>query len=188
MATVSANKLELLQIADAVAREKAIDRKIVLGAMEDAIAKAARSRYGSETEVRAEIEKELKAAPETWGEGAKHLDMAELRHIMMSQSFRVLVSGMALLGVAFNLVFAYRCWRLVRRPSGGFRLFLVLMVGFALYVYLLPRVVVATWALGSTVAAAWGVGNMGLAPLLFTRYWLWGTIFVVAGTRASRNP
>ena len=56
MATVSANKLELLQIADAVAREKAIDRKIVLGAMEEAIAKAARSRYGSETEVRAEID------------------------------------------------------------------------------------------------------------------------------------
>jgi transcription termination/antitermination protein NusA len=56
MATVSANKLELLQIAEAVAREKAIDRKIVLGAMEDAIAKAARSRYGSETEVRAEID------------------------------------------------------------------------------------------------------------------------------------
>ena len=56
MATVSANKLELLQIAEAVAREKSIDRKIVLGAMEDAIAKAARSRYGSETEVRAEID------------------------------------------------------------------------------------------------------------------------------------
>src|SRR6204780_4372590 len=56
MATVSANKLELLQIADAAAREKGIDRKIVLGAMEDAIAKAARSRYGSETEVRAEID------------------------------------------------------------------------------------------------------------------------------------
>ncbi len=56
MATVSANKLELLQIAEAVAREKAIDRKIVLGAMEDAIAKAAKSRYGSETEVRAEID------------------------------------------------------------------------------------------------------------------------------------
>ena len=55
MATVSANKLELLQIAEAVAREKAIDRKIVLGAMEDAIAKAARSRYGSETDVHAEI-------------------------------------------------------------------------------------------------------------------------------------
>jgi N utilization substance protein A len=56
MATVSANKLELLQIAEAVAREKGIDRRIVLGAMEDAIAKAARSRYGSETEVRAEID------------------------------------------------------------------------------------------------------------------------------------
>src|SRR5688500_3842623 len=52
---VSANRLELLQIADAVAREKVIDRQIVLAAMEDAIAKAARARYGAETEVRAEI-------------------------------------------------------------------------------------------------------------------------------------
>ena len=52
---VSANRLELLQIADAVAREKAIDRMIVVTAMEDAIQKAARSRYGQETDVRAEI-------------------------------------------------------------------------------------------------------------------------------------
>jgi N utilization substance protein A len=52
---VSANRLELLQIADAVAREKSIDRQIVLSSMEDAIQKAARSRYGQETEVRAEI-------------------------------------------------------------------------------------------------------------------------------------
>src|SRR5215510_13834828 len=52
---VSANRLELLQIADAVAREKAIAPGIVIAAMEDAIQKAARSRYGSETEVRAEI-------------------------------------------------------------------------------------------------------------------------------------
>jgi N utilization substance protein A len=52
---VSANRLELLQIADAVAREKAIDRMIVVAAMEDAIQKAARSRYGSETDIRAEI-------------------------------------------------------------------------------------------------------------------------------------
>lgn len=52
---VSANRLELLQIADAVAREKVIDRQIVIAAMEDAIQKAARSRYGSETDVRAEI-------------------------------------------------------------------------------------------------------------------------------------
>ncbi len=52
---VSANRLELLQIADAVAREKVIDREIVLAAMADAIQKAARSRYGSESNIRAEI-------------------------------------------------------------------------------------------------------------------------------------
>jgi N utilization substance protein A len=56
MAVVSANRLELLQIADAVAREKVIDRGIVIEAMEEAIAKAARSRYGAETDVHAEID------------------------------------------------------------------------------------------------------------------------------------
>lgn len=52
---VSANRLELLQIADAVAREKSIDREIVIEAMADAIQKAARSRYGSESNIRADI-------------------------------------------------------------------------------------------------------------------------------------
>ncbi len=53
---VSANRLELLQIADAVAREKSIDKAIVIEALEDAIQKAARSRYGAENEIRAEID------------------------------------------------------------------------------------------------------------------------------------
>jgi N utilization substance protein A len=52
---VSANRLELLQIADAVAREKSIDREIVLAAMADAIQKAARSRYGTESNIKADI-------------------------------------------------------------------------------------------------------------------------------------
>ncbi len=56
MAGISANRLELLQIADAVAREKSIDRKIVLQSMEDAIQKAAKSRYGSENDIRCTID------------------------------------------------------------------------------------------------------------------------------------
>ena len=57
MATaVSANRLELLQIADAVAREKSIDKSLVIAAMEDAIQRAARSRYGAENDIRAEID------------------------------------------------------------------------------------------------------------------------------------
>ncbi|MGB3503259.1 MAG: transcription termination factor NusA [Mesorhizobium sp.] len=52
---VSANRLELLQIADAVAREKSIDKRIVIEAMADAIQKAARQRYGLETNIRADI-------------------------------------------------------------------------------------------------------------------------------------
>jgi N utilization substance protein A len=67
---VSANRLELLQIADAVARVKSIDRRIVIGAMEDAIAKAARSRYGAETDVHAEID-------------AKNGELRLLRHMLV---------------------------------------------------------------------------------------------------------
>ncbi len=55
---VSANRLELLQIADAVARDKSIDKSIVISAMEDAIQKAAKTRYGSENEIKAEIDPE----------------------------------------------------------------------------------------------------------------------------------
>ncbi len=55
-AGVSANRLELLQIADAVAREKTIDKKIVIEAMEEAIQKAAKARYGSENDIRCEID------------------------------------------------------------------------------------------------------------------------------------
>ena len=53
----SMNRIELLQVADAVAREKSIDRDIVLMAMEDAIQKAARSRYGAENDIVAEIDR-----------------------------------------------------------------------------------------------------------------------------------
>lgn len=53
---VSANRLELLQIADAVARDKSIDKSIVISAMEEAIQKAAKTRYGSENEIKAEID------------------------------------------------------------------------------------------------------------------------------------
>ena len=53
---ISANKAELLAIADAVAREKLIDRAIVIEAMEDAIQRAARARYGNENDIRAKID------------------------------------------------------------------------------------------------------------------------------------
>src|ERR671920_571659 len=55
-AAVSANKAELIAIADAVAREKLIDRMIVIEAMEDAIQRAARARYGAENDIRAKLD------------------------------------------------------------------------------------------------------------------------------------
>ncbi len=51
------NKIELLQIADAVAREKLIEPELVIEAMEESLAKAARSKYGTEYDIRAKIDK-----------------------------------------------------------------------------------------------------------------------------------
>ena len=54
---VSANRLELLQIAEAVASEKSIEKDVVIVAMEEAIQRAALSRYGKENNIRAEIDR-----------------------------------------------------------------------------------------------------------------------------------
>ena len=53
---VSANRLEILQIAKAVAEEKSIDQRIVIEAMQEAIEKAAKAKYGQEHDIRAKID------------------------------------------------------------------------------------------------------------------------------------
>jgi len=55
---VSANKIEILRIAETVAQEKMIEKEIVLSALEEAIVKAAKNNYGEENEVVAEINHE----------------------------------------------------------------------------------------------------------------------------------
>ncbi|WP_281857267.1 transcription termination factor NusA [Litoreibacter halocynthiae] len=57
MAITSANQLELLQTAEAVAREKMIDPELVVEAMEESLARAAKSRYGAELDIRVSIDR-----------------------------------------------------------------------------------------------------------------------------------
>src|SRR5882724_1363481 len=78
-------RVEMLQVADAVAREKGIDREEVLEAMEQAIQKAGRSKYGAEHDIRAEIErtngdiklKRFREVVETVENEATHMTLAE---------------------------------------------------------------------------------------------------------------
>ncbi len=57
MAITSANQLELLQTAEAVAREKMIEPELVIEAMEESLARAAKSRYGMEMDIRVSIDR-----------------------------------------------------------------------------------------------------------------------------------
>ncbi len=59
MAITSANQLELLQIAEAVAREKGIEVDLVIEAMEESLARAAKSRYGAEMDIRVSIDRKM---------------------------------------------------------------------------------------------------------------------------------
>ena len=79
-AAVSANRAELIAIADAVAREKLIDKAIVIEAMEDAIQRAARARYGAENDIRAKLvltDKLINATAPLSTEGAEIIQTQE---------------------------------------------------------------------------------------------------------------
>ncbi len=57
MDTSSIPGIELIQIADVVARDKSIDREVVINAMEEAIQKAGKSKYGLDNDIRATIDR-----------------------------------------------------------------------------------------------------------------------------------
>jgi N utilization substance protein A len=81
--------MELLQVADAVAREKNIEREIVISAMEEAIQKAGRSKYGHDHDIRAHIDrgsgvielKRYREVVEALVDEAKQLTLAEAKRI-----------------------------------------------------------------------------------------------------------
>ncbi|MFN3912913.1 transcription termination factor NusA [Hyphomonas sp.] len=88
---VSANRLEILQIAKAVAEEKSIDQRIVIEAMQEAIEKAAKAKYGQEHDIRAKIDPatgeqtlwrvQTVVAEENFEDEAKQLRLAEAKKI-----------------------------------------------------------------------------------------------------------
>ena len=53
-----ADRLELLRIAEAVALEKSIDKELIIDSMENGIAKAAKSKFGSENEIKVLINRD----------------------------------------------------------------------------------------------------------------------------------
>ncbi|GFE64535.1 transcription termination factor NusA [Litoreibacter roseus] len=77
MAITSANQLELLQTAEAVAREKMIDPELVVEAMEESLARAAKSRYGAELDIRVSIDRKTGKATFTRVRTVVEDDMVE---------------------------------------------------------------------------------------------------------------
>ena len=53
-----ADKLELLRIAEAVALEKSIDKELIINSMETGIAKAAKSKFGQDNEIKVLINRD----------------------------------------------------------------------------------------------------------------------------------
>jgi transcription termination/antitermination protein NusA len=84
MAITSANQLELLQTAEAVAREKMIDPDLVIQAMEDSLARAAKSRYGAEMDIRVKIDRKTGRASFTRVRTVTEEDLIENHHAQVT--------------------------------------------------------------------------------------------------------
>ncbi len=84
MAITSANQLELLQTAEAVAREKMIDPELVIQAMEDSLARAAKSRYGAEMDIRVRIDRKTGRASFTRVRTVVEDDLVENHHAQVT--------------------------------------------------------------------------------------------------------
>lgn len=84
MAITSANQLELLQTAEAVAREKMIDPELVIQAMEDSLARAAKSRYGAEMDIRVAIDRKTGRASFTRVRTVVEDDLVENHHAQLT--------------------------------------------------------------------------------------------------------
>jgi transcription termination/antitermination protein NusA len=84
MAITSANQLELLQTAEAVAREKMIDPELVIQAMEDSLARAAKSRYGAEMDIRVKIDRKTGRASFTRVRTVVEDDAVENHHAQVT--------------------------------------------------------------------------------------------------------
>ncbi|MBI1417180.1 MAG: transcription termination/antitermination protein NusA [Limimaricola sp.] len=84
MAITSANQLELLQTAEAVAREKMIDPGLVVEAMEESLARAAKSRYGAEMDIRVKIDRKTGKATFTRVRSVVDEDVLENYHAEMT--------------------------------------------------------------------------------------------------------
>jgi N utilization substance protein A len=84
MAITSANQLELLQTAEAVAREKMIDADLVIAAMEDSLARAAKSRYGADMDIRVAIDRKTGRATFTRVRTVVEDDAVENHHAQIT--------------------------------------------------------------------------------------------------------
>ncbi len=84
MAITSANQLELLQTAEAVAREKMIEPELVIQAMEDSLARAAKSRYGADMDIRVKIDRKTGRATFTRVRTVVEDDQVENHHAQMT--------------------------------------------------------------------------------------------------------
>ncbi|MFM1861981.1 MAG: NusA antitermination factor [Pseudomonadota bacterium] len=91
MAITSANQLELLQTAEAVAREKMIDPDLVVQAMEDSLARAAKSRYGNDLDIRVTIDRKTGRATFTRVRTVVEDDALENHHaqLTLAQAIRI---------------------------------------------------------------------------------------------------
>ena len=113
--------------------------------------------------------------------GAEPIDAARVREIFASSSFWRFFYSFLTVGFAFNVTLAIAGCALWRGGPIATIPFFALMALLALHWYVVPKWLPWDPTSGLAFGAAWGVGNVGIAPVAFTFFWLWGSGLVILG-------
>jgi hypothetical protein len=112
-------------------------------------------------------------------------DAAAMRKDMASPAFRRSYAGFVAFGILVNVCLLYvgrLLWKAQPRGAAWLAGVSAALVGYWCVFRLVPE---TGW--GLSVAAATGIGNMGLAPLIFTWFWLWGPALAVVAMAMDRR-
>jgi|GEM_PF-5140720 len=104
-----------------------------------------------------------------------------LSDINESEDFKIFFWGMTSLGLITNILLFYFGFHLLKAKYKFAFAYIALMALIYLYMHEAPVVITEHENHILSFGAAWGIGNMGIAPVLYTQFWLWGPALALMG-------
>ncbi|MFW2374806.1 MAG: hypothetical protein ACN4GM_16905 [Gammaproteobacteria bacterium] len=125
------------------------------------------------------IEQQMEKASELDKEQVMEI-LSKMPEVVISFEFKAFYWSMITLGIIINLLLLYISYQLLKLKHQYIGWFIGLMAFCISYLYGTPMLAASESSLGLAFGAAWGIGNMGIVLLLYTHFWLWAPLLLLA--------